>query len=93
MMAEDDSSRLSITDIPPEILERIFQFISSDVGVLRTVSQVCPLFYRVVLKVPVSVQIPLSEAQLRWLADPGRCIPVRSLANREIAAYVSDQVA
>ena len=41
-------------------------------------------------QVPVKVQIPLSESDLSWVQQ--HAIPVRHLANREIAAFVGDQI-
>lgn len=90
MMNEEQSDQLYLTDLPPEILERIFQYISTDSSSLKTLSLVCQLFHRVALKVPVPVQIPLSEPQLTWLVENN--IPVRTLTNREIATYVADQI-
>lgn len=87
---EKVTRQLYLDDLPPEILERIFLFVSTDPTVLKAISQVCPLFLDVVLKVPVQVHIPLTEPQLSWLVD--NAIPVRSLTNREIAAYVGDQI-
>ena len=80
----------AITDLPPEVLERIFLFLSSDIELLRSLSEVCSQFLAVVAKVPVSVHIPLKEDDLAWLRSYR--VPVRSLVNCEIAAYVSDQI-
>ena len=80
----------AITDLPPEILERIFLYLSSDIKSLRRLSEVCFVFRAVVTSVPVNVHIPLKEDDLTWLRTFR--VPVRSLVNCEIAAYVSDQI-
>jgi len=81
---------VSITYLPPEILEKIFACLSSDIQCMRSISGVCPTFHDVVCKVPVIVQIPLCEADLAWLKH--NSVPVRYLFNCEIAAYVADQI-
>ena len=97
---------VSITDLPPEILEKIFVCLSSDLQSMRSISEAAPSFHNIVCKVqltqlhsiavnmmpqvPVIVQIPLSEADLTWLKM--NSIPVRYLFNCEIAAYVADQI-
>ena len=80
----------AITDLPPEVLERIFLFLSSDIELLRRLSEVCSLFLAVAVSVPVNVHIPLKEDDLSWLRTYR--VPVRSLVNCEIAAFVSDQI-
>ena len=80
----------AITDLPPEVLERIFLFLSSDIELLRRLSEVCSLFLTVAVSVPVNVHIPLKEDDLSWLRTYR--VPVRSLVNCEIAAFVSDQI-
>jgi len=85
-----DKGEVSITDLPPEILEKIFTCVSSDLQCVKNISGVCSTFHQVVCKVPVIVQIPLSESDLLWLRQ--NHIPVRYLFNCEIAAYVADQI-
>lgn len=86
----DGCPTVSITDLPPEILEKIFVCLSSDLQSMRSLSEAAPSFHSIVCKVPVIVQIPLSEADLTWLKL--NCVPVRYLFNCEIAAYVADQI-
>jgi len=86
----NDQYNVSITDLPPEVLEKIFACLSSDLQTVRSISEVTPAFHQIVCKVPVIVQIPLSEADLGWLKQ--NCVPVRYLFNCEIAAYVADQI-
>lgn len=81
---------LKITDLPPEILERIFTNLSHDLRCMRRISLVCTHFSRVSVKVPVVVQIPVSEPELSWLQH--NSVPVRYLVNFEIAVYVADQI-
>ena len=81
---------MEISDLPPEVLERIFLFLSSDIETLRSLSLVNSQFQTLATKVPVSVSIPLHEDDLSWLKTFQ--VPVRSLSNCEIAAYVSDQI-
>ena len=81
---------MEISDLPPEVLERILLFLSSDIETLRSLSLVNSQFQTLASKVPVSVSIPLQEDDLRWLKTFQ--VPVRSLSNCEIAAYVSDQI-
>jgi len=42
---------VSITYLPPEILEKIFACLSSDIQCMRSISGVCPTFHDVVCKV------------------------------------------
>ena len=81
---------MEITDLPPEVLETILLFLSSDIKTLRSLSLVNTQFQTLATKVPVSVSIPLQAEDLRWLKTSQ--VPVRSLSNCEIAAYVSDQI-
>ena len=81
---------MKITDLPPEVLERIFLYLSPDIKILRSLSHVNSQFEALAARVPVTVHIPLEEEDLNWLKTFK--VPVRSLVNCEIAAYVSDQI-
>jgi hypothetical protein len=81
---------LGITSLPPEILEKIFNQLSSDPGSLRCLAGVCAPFRLAALSVAVRVQLPLTEKDLAWLRH--HSVPVRHLRNCELAAYVGDQV-
>ena len=83
-------STISLAHLPPEILEKIFRHVSSDLATCRHVSEVCSVFHSVMVRVPVLVTIPVMEDDLRWLRN--NHVPVRYLYNCEIAAYVSDQI-
>jgi len=83
-------SLVSCTDLPPEILEKIFHYLSSDLDTCIRVSQVCHVFRSVISRVPVLITIPLVSRQSRWLQQFN--VPVRYLYNCEISAYVSDQI-
>ena len=83
-------STTSLAHFPPEILEKIFRHVSSDLATCRHVSEVCSVFHSVMVRVPVLVTIPVMEDDLLWLQN--NRVPVRYLYNCEIAAYVSDQI-
>ena len=83
-------SRTRLSHLPPEILEKIFLHLSSDLETCRSVSLVCSLFHSVMVQVPVLVTIPIKDPDLRWIRR--NKVPVRYLYNCEIAAYVSDQI-
>jgi len=85
-----DKFSLTLTALPPELLEKIFLHLSHDLRCLRNLAEVCTTFHQVICRVPVKVQIPLCDSDLSWLQQHN--IPVRHLANREIAAFVGDQI-
>ena len=47
----DPEDQTRIADLPVELLERIFVFVSSDIDYLKSLSTVCQLFRRVICKV------------------------------------------
>lgn len=79
-----------LTSLPPELLEKIFTYLCSDVASLRSLAAVCTRFQQIVLSIPVRVRIPLKEADLSWLVQ--HRVSVRYIFNCEIAAYVGDQI-
>ena len=83
-------SRTKISHLPPEILEKIFIHLTSDLETCRSVSLVCTAFHSVMVQVPVLVTIPIKDPDLRWIRR--NKVPVRYLYNCEISAYVSDQI-
>ena len=80
----------SLTSLPPEILEKIFHHVSSDISTCRSLSATCTTLHAVIVRVPVLVTIPVQDDDLRWLRENN--VPIRYLYNCEIAAYVSDQI-
>ena len=83
-------SKCSLLDLPPEILERILCLLHPNLERLVEFSQVCRLFRSVAYSIPVPVHIPLSEGRLELFRQ--RDIPVSTLANREPAVFVNDQI-
>lgn len=94
-----------ITSLPPELLEKIFQLLSSDLQCVRNLAEVCTLFQKIACsvrtsqsifdyyltpQVPVRVHIPVPQPDLSWLVK--HSVPVRHLSNYEIAAFVGDQI-
>jgi len=80
----------TIMDLPPEILEKIFQCLSSDLQTMRNISCATQAFHQIACKVPVIVQIPIKDVDRAWLKQNN--VPVRYLFNCEIAAFVADQI-
>jgi len=79
-----------LEQLPPELLEKIFKAFVADVKQLKHIAQTCSKFHFVVLKIHPVVSIPLEEEQLLWLKST-QC-PLYAITNREIAAYVIDQI-
>jgi len=79
-----------LTKLPPEILEKIFIFFSSDVTQLKHLYDTCRKFRDIILKVPLRVKIPLSEEQIAWIHR--NCFTISSITNKEIAAFINYQI-
>lgn len=89
-MSSSTARSVQLTSLPPELLENIFRYLSSDIVCIRNLANVCTRFQTIICSVPVRVQIPLAEDDLAWLVRYN--IPVRHIINTEIAAYVGDQI-
>jgi len=81
---------LSLSTLPPEVLEHIFGYLAHDITALRNVSAVTTLFRHIVCRVGVTADIPLSQENLSWLRKYN--VPVFQLNNCEISAFVGDQI-
>jgi len=86
----DSHLPLSLSTLPPEVLEHIFGYLAHDITALRNVSAVTTLFRHIVCRVGVTVDIPLSQENLSWLRKYN--VPVFQLNNCEISAFVGDQI-
>lgn len=80
----------SILDLPPEILEDIFQLLHPDLNRLVELAQVCSLFRHVAYNIPIGLHIPVSESKFQFLSS--RAIPITTLSNREPAMFVKEQI-
>ena len=58
------TTRMELTDLPPEVLEMIFSYLQLNLQGLLELSMVCRLFRDVARRVPVPVKIPLQDSQL-----------------------------
>lgn len=81
---------LTLSALPPEVLEKIFGYLGHNVTSLRSVAGVCLHFHQIACKVGVTVNIPLSEEDLCWLRKYQ--VSVNQLNNSEISAFVGDQI-
>jgi len=79
-----------LQNLPPEILEKIFKFFASNIKQLKHLSDTCRKFADVIRKIHIRVSIPLEEELIRWLHTTS--LRLHSLTNKEIAAYIQDQI-
>jgi len=99
-MGDSNTSNITLTDLPPEILVKIFSYLSSefhsdgrcesDLCALRGLAEICTVFSNISVQIPVSVKIPIPAESLSWLMT--NRVPVHQLNNREITAYVEDHI-
>ncbi|TRY61069.1 hypothetical protein TCAL_09261 [Tigriopus californicus] len=80
----------SILDLPPEILEDIFQILHPNLIRLTELAQVCSLFRLVAYNIPIGLHIPVNESKFQFLSS--RAIPITTLSNREPAMFVKEQI-
>ena len=81
---------LSILDLPPELLEYIFEHLQLNLTGLLELALVCRQFRNAAYRQSIPVKIPLHDDALRVIVH--NRIPVNMLCNREPALFVKYQI-
>ena len=81
---------LSILDLPPEVLDYIFEYLKLNLTGLLELALVCRQFRHAAYRQPIPVTIPLQDEVLRVIVH--NKIPVNMLCNREPALFVKYQI-
>ena len=81
---------LSILDLPPEVLDYIFEYLKLNLTGLLELALVCQQFRHAAYRQTIPVTIPLQDEVLRVIVH--NKIPVNMLCNREPALFVKYQI-
>ena len=81
---------ISILDLPPEVLDYIFEYLRLNLTGLLELALVCRQFRHAAYRQSISVKIPLKDEALRVIVH--NRIPVKMLCNREPALFVKYQI-
>ena len=81
---------LSILDLPPEVLDYIFEYLQLNLTGLLELALVCRQFRNAAYRQSIPVKIPLQDEVLRVIVH--NHIPVNMLCNREPALFVKYQI-
>jgi len=80
----------SILDLPPEVLDHIFEYLQLNLTGLLELALVCRQFRNAAYRQSIPVKIPLQDEALRVIVH--NHIPVNMLCNREPALFVKYQI-
>ena len=83
-------SNFSILDLPPEVLDYIFEHLQLNLTGLLELALVCRQFRNAAYRQSIPVKIPLNDDALRVIVH--NRIPVNMLCNREPALFVKYQI-